>query len=235
MAEIHRFPNTRSQQHSWRSLPRHTVSQVWPKVIALCMMIARVAAEGSMSVPPCVRRRGIQGGPMSYTPHIQVQYQLATHGELPTGRIVEIQDRPGGRASILIAPRESGIRLPSEITELSTHQIVHGTWRQRWTDDGRMRRPAQGLGLAVSRWERVPRRMLPSNRVTFGVEEDGSCIWLVDEDDCTRRLQNSMNDLLLRLAGDGLWLQCWFRRRPLAAGPDPDPLVLPPARPLALA
>jgi hypothetical protein len=91
-----------------------------------------------------------------------------------------------------------------------------------------MRRPAQGLGFAVSRWERVPGRMLPSGHAVYGVEEDGSGIWLVDEDECSQRVQNDMNDLLFRLAGDGLWIQCWLRNtRTHIPRPAPtSPLVM---------
>lgn len=64
----------------------------------------------------------------------------------------------------------------------------------------------------MSRFERVPGRLLPGRHVVYGVEDDGSCIWLVDEDECTQRIQNDMNDFLFRLAGDGLWIQCWLRR-----------------------
>jgi hypothetical protein len=170
---------------------------------------------------------------MSYTPHIRIQYRLATRGEIPDGRAVDIRDEPGGQAAVLLAPAECDIRVPAQITVLSSHQIVHGSWRQRWTDDGRMRRAAQGLGVAVSRWERVPRRMLPSGHAVYAVEDDGSCVWLIDEDDCTHQLQNEMNDLLLRLAGDGLWIQCWLQQRPPLADPGSAPLLAPPARPLA--
>ncbi len=89
--------------------------------------------------------------------------------------------------------------------------------------------------LAVSRWERVPGHMMPSGRVVVGVEEDGSIVWLVDEDECTRQAQNDMNDLLLRLVGDGLWIQCWFGRRPPPPLASPAPLLTVPGAPLTLA
>lgn len=168
---------------------------------------------------------------MSYTPHIRVRYEIATQGQIADGRTIDILDRPGGQAAILLAPGHSSEPLAAEITRLSYHQIVHGMWRQRWTDDGRMRRPAQGLQVAVSRWETVPAHMMPSGRIVFGVEQDGSCVWLIDEDYCTRQLQNGMNDLLLRLAGDGLWIQMWLRRRPLQAAAA-SPLLAPPTQPL---
>lgn len=172
---------------------------------------------------------------MSYTPHIQVRYRLARRGEIPDGRTVEIKEQPGSQSAIVFAPGHSSRRLVDGITQLSSHQIVHGTWRQRWTADGRMQRPAQGLMVAVSRWERVPGRLLPSGRVVAGVEEDGSCVWLVDEDECTQQAQNAMNDLLLRLAGDGLWVQCWFNRQPQSAAASPASPLTAPVGPYALA
>lgn len=169
-----------------------------------------------------------------YVPQIRVEYRVAAQDELPNGRSVDITDRAGGQSEILMSPRHTSRRLSSEITALSGHQIVHGAWRQRWTSGSRMNAPAQGLGLAVSRWERVPTRLLPTGRTVAGVEQAGMCVWLIDEDECDQRAANDMNDLLLRLAGDGLWLQVWFRRRPSAAGAGPVPLLAP-LSPTALA
>lgn len=162
---------------------------------------------------------------MSYEPHIEVRYRLAEQGEIPVGRTVDVRDRPGEQAEILLDPDHSGPHLPVGITLLSSHHIVHGLWRQRWTTDDRMRGPARGLRVAVSRWERIPGHRLPAGLAVYGVEEDGSCVWLVDEDECTMQLQNDMNDMLLRLAGDGLWIQVWLKHHP-AAG-TPGPVLLP--------
>ncbi|WP_405856182.1 hypothetical protein OG407_07405 [Streptomyces sp. NBC_01515] len=148
---------------------------------------------------------------MSYTPHIEVRYRLAERGEIQNGRTADVKDLPGGQAEILFDPDHSGPLLPLAFTQLCTHQIVHGQWRQRWAGGDRVNGTAQGLRLAVSRWERVPGHQLPSGLVLYAVEEAGSCLWLIDEDECTMQLQNDMNDLLLRLAGDGLWIQIWFR------------------------
>ncbi|WP_032761310.1 hypothetical protein, partial [Streptomyces alboviridis] len=104
----------------------------------------------------------------------------------------------------------------------------------RWTDDGRLARPAQGLRLAVLRWEAVPPDMMPTGRLLVTVEDEGWCVHLIDERYCTRQLQGEINDLLLRLAGDGLWVQAWLRRRPLPMAAAPDPLLAPPALPMAL-
>lgn len=167
---------------------------------------------------------------MSYEPHIQVCYRTEGPGSMRGGCTVDIADRPGGQSTILLASSDCNRLVPQQITALSSHQIVNGQWRQRWTEDGRMRRPAQGLGLAVSRWERVPGRLLPSGHVVYGLEDDGSCIWLVDEDECTQRIQNDMNDLLFRLAGDGLWIQCWLRNTHA-----PSVISAAPAAPLLMA
>jgi hypothetical protein len=172
---------------------------------------------------------------MSYTPHIQVLYRLAADGELRDGRTVDIDDRPGGRAAVLLDRHECSGRVPREMTQVASHQTVSGGWRQRWTHDGRMRRTAEGLGLALSRLELVPGHMMPKGRVAMVTETKGSCVWLVDEDECTKRLQNDMNDLLLRAAGDGLWIQVWFGHHPRLSVPGPGRLVTPPAAPLILA
>ncbi|MFG2699571.1 hypothetical protein [Streptomyces sp. NPDC048386] len=164
---------------------------------------------------------------MSYEQRIQIEYRIADSGELSGGRAIDIRDQPGGRAAVLLDSNECRRRMPVEINKLSTHQIVHGTWRQRWTVEDRMNVPPQGRMLAVSRWERVPGRLLLAGRTVVAVEEAGKCVWLIDDDECTRRLQDEMNDLLLRLAGDGLWIQVWHGRRPRAAGSQGHPLLAP--------
>ncbi len=172
---------------------------------------------------------------MSYRPHISVQYRAATPGELPDGRTVDIQEQPDSQVAVLLAPEHGSQRLADGLTQLSDHQTQHGSWRQSGFAGGRMQLPPQGLLVAVSRWERVPGRMLPADRVVVAVEEEGSCVWLIDEDECTQRLQNDKNDLLLRLAGDGLWLQTWFRRRSAPLTETDLPLLTAPSNPLLLA
>lgn len=172
---------------------------------------------------------------MSYRRHIQVHYRIATRGVIPVGRTVDIQEEPHGQSAVvLFAPGHCRRRLAEGLTRLSCHQTAHGAWRQRWTTDGRMELPPQGHMVAVARWERVPGRMLPSGRSLAVIEEDGGAVWLVDEDECTRQAQNDMNDLLLRLAGDGLWVQYWIQRRPLSAV-GPAPLLTVPGGPLPVA
>lgn len=166
---------------------------------------------------------------MPYEPHIRVRYQLASPDRIRNGRTVDIEDRPAAQSAILLASSDCTSLIPEQLTGLCTHQIVNGSWRQRWTRPGRMQQPAEGRGLAVSRFERVAGRLLPAGHVVYGIEDDGSCIWLVDEDECTHRIQNDMNDFLFRLAGDGLWVQCWLRRLNAPAPADlapPVPLLM---------
>ncbi|WP_432158889.1 hypothetical protein [Streptomyces sp. bgisy153] len=151
---------------------------------------------------------------------------MAEDGEIPDGRTTDIRDSPGGQAEVLLHPDHAEKRLCTEFTQVTSHLVAHGVWRQRWTNDGRMRRAPQGLMLAVSRWERVPARLMPRGHRMVTIEDEGSCVFLINEDSCTRQLQYDMNDLLLRLVGDGLWIQCWLRHRPapLAAQlPAPPP------------
>ncbi|TQE35440.1 hypothetical protein [Streptomyces ipomoeae] len=98
-----------------------------------------------------------------------------------------------------------------------------------------MKRAAEGLMLAVARWETVPPHLMPTGHLVVPIEDDGSCICVIDERYCTRQLQHDMNDLLLRLAGDGLWIQCWFRHRKPPATASQDPLPAPTLIPVALA
>lgn len=167
---------------------------------------------------------------MPYTAQIRVQYRIAEAGEIPDGHSVHIEDQPGSRLKILLHRRHTrGGMLPKAFTRLCSHQVVHGTWRQRWTEDGRMKRPPQGLGLAVSRWEAVPASEMPHGHIVFGVSRGGSCVWLIDDRYCTKQLVDDMNDLLLRLAGDGLWIQVWFWGWPPPAVRTPRPLFTPSA------
>jgi hypothetical protein len=172
---------------------------------------------------------------MSYRPHIHVRYRIATRGEIPGDRTADIRDLPGSRAEVLFAPGHIKPRLVAGITRLANHQVVHGSWRQRWTGSSQAAGEAQGFLRGVSRWERIPGRLLPSGRAVVCVEEDGSCVMLVDEDTCTPQLQNAVNDLHLRLAGDGFWIQVWFDRRPLPSALAPAPPLTTPRAPLIAA
>ncbi|MDX2566046.1 hypothetical protein PV413_23910 [Streptomyces scabiei] len=177
---------------------------------------------------------------MSYTPQQQhALYRLAKPGELDEGRLADIRDQPGqsgepGRIEFILHPDHAEEPLLDQFTRVTNHCVVHGLWRQRWTDDGRMARPAQGLRLCVLRWETVPADLMPSGRAVMPTEDHGWCIHLVSDRYCTSQLRDAMNDLLLRLGGDGLWVQVWFKRRPFPPVPAPDPLLAAPTLPMAL-
>lgn len=97
-----------------------------------------------------------------------------------------------------------------------------------------MQEPVEGLGIAVSRWEIVPARAMPGQCYVAPVEEEGSCIWLVRDGQCTHALRDAMNAILERIAGDGLWLQHWYDRgKPLPTS-DATPVPTPPAVPLSV-
>lgn len=159
--------------------------------------------------------------------HTTAQYQIARLGQLPPGRVVDVADQPGGQARILLHPLHASHRLADELTYIHHHLVGHGLWQQRWTDGARMSRPPQGLGIAVARWEIVPARAMPSGRLCMPVEEKDSCTWLLHEGHCTRALRDQMNQMLERVVGDGLWVQCWLPRQQqppgTALGPQPAP------------
>lgn len=163
---------------------------------------------------------------MSYTPHRHVQYRLAKEGELGEGCTVDMRAPAANRVAVLFSPPQISARLTERLTRISSHQVAHGAWRQSGPS-------AEGQWLSVTRWERVPGTWLPTGWLVTGIEQAGSCIWLVDEDECTHRLQNDMNDMLYQLTRRGVYLQCWFRCPPAPAGALPDP-VLRPSAPLAV-
>jgi len=200
------------------------------------MMVPRLPAEVSPQIraAPVFHCGGTvhRGDDLSYTPHIQMLYRIAEPGEITNGRLIQIGDVEGGRVDVLMERGHSGARLLVQMNQVWTHLIVDGPWRQRWTQDGRMDHPAQGLGLFMSRWERVPRHKLPDGHAVWAVERDGSCLWLVEDDECTRELQTDVNDLFLRLAGDGLWIQAWLNRRTAPPARYGSPHLSPPAAPL---
>ncbi|HET9381484.1 MAG TPA: hypothetical protein VFP69_11720 [Streptomyces sp.] len=156
-----------------------------------------------------------------------MQYRTAKRGELPDGCTVEIRTGVNS-ALVLLSPQEVGNRLPLELTAHSSHQAAHGSWRRTGPE------APTGYPLSVTRLERTPSDMLPSGRTAVAIEEAGSCIWLVDELECTQRLQNDMNDTLYELTRQGIWIQTWFtcRRQPPEVAPAPGlnpqaPLLLP--------
>ncbi|MDT0477428.1 hypothetical protein RM863_35430 [Streptomyces sp. DSM 41014] len=75
-----------------------------------------------------------------------------------------------------------------------------------------MQEPLENLGVAVSAWEIVSPRRMPSIRSVVPIDQEGSCIWIIREGACTRELCAAMNAILQRIAGDGLWLQYWYPR-----------------------
>lgn len=146
---------------------------------------------------------------MPYEPHIQIVYRRALPGEIPDGRVAYINEGPGGQAEMLFEPGEVCGPLPEQATLQSANQMVHGEWRPELTDDGRMKRPALGKLLGVSRWEAVSPDELPPGHLIHPLSRDGSDVWAVAWDSHTPRIRHEVNDLLLRLAGDELWKQHW--------------------------
>src|SRR3954468_964599 len=136
-------------------------------------------------------------------------FHLDTFGRMPPGRLVYAEDRPGGQADIYFHPLHVREPLVWELNWIARQQVGMGHWRQRWTSDGRMQEAPKGLGIAMSRWEIVSSDRMPKGRHVFPVEEGGSCIWLIRGGSCTAALRDEHNQLLRRIAGDGLWVQAW--------------------------
>jgi len=156
-------------------------------------------------------------------------YHVAQPGQLPPGKLISAEDRPGGIVDVYLHPLHVRAEFVWDLNWVTRHLVGYGLWRQRWTDDGRFLEPAKGRGVAVARWEIVPAAAMPKGRTTLCVEEDGSSIWLIREGCCTREMRDAKNELLERLAGDGLWLQVWYDAHELPPPPSTAPRLEPPA------
>lgn len=162
--------------------------------------------------------------------HPSAVYRLAGTDLIPPGRLVYVDDRDDATSDIYLHRLHARSELVRELNWLTRHQVGDGLWRQRWTTEGRMQQPAEGRGIAVSRWEIVPAAAMPQDRTAFPTEEDGACIWNIRSGKCTAQLRDEMNRMLERIAGDGLWIQSWYER---IESPErqatPTPLLAPPA------
>lgn len=138
-----------------------------------------------------------------------VVYHLDAFGRRQPGRLIRIDDIPGGHSNVYFHPLHIRAQLVHELNQLGLHQVGHGLWRQRWIGPDRVDQPSQGFDLAESRWEIVPAREMPRRRCIVPIEEDGRCIWHIKAGYCTAELAAEMNSMLERIVGDGLWRQPW--------------------------
>lgn len=161
-------------------------------------------------------------------------YHLDFAGQIPKGRILHVNDQPGSRADIYFHPLHAREPLVWELNCLTLHQVGFGYWQQRWTHPGRMQEGLEGLSLAVSQWKIVPASRMPGGRYVFPVEHKGACIWLIRSGYCTAALRDAMNDMLLRIAGDGLWEQSWNEEQEPPIGGPWIPLLAPPRVPASV-
>lgn len=136
-------------------------------------------------------------------------YHLDTLGVRQPGRLIRIDDSPGGNSDVYFHPLHIRAQLVTELNQLGLHQVGHGLWRQRWIAPDRVDQPVEGFDLAESRWEIVPAREMPRRRCIVPIEEDGRCIWHIKAGYCTAALAAEMNQMLERIVGDGLWCQSW--------------------------
>lgn len=165
--------------------------------------------------------------------HPSAVYHLAGPGQIKPGRLVYVDDREDSTSDIYLHHLHVRSDLVWELNWLTRHQVGDGLWRQRWTNPGRMQEPPEGLGIAVSRWEIVPKSDMPRGRTVFPAEQDGSCIWKIRSGCCTGEMRDEMNRMLERIAGDGLWLQSWYERGGRSGlRTAPDPLLASPTMPL---
>jgi hypothetical protein len=163
-------------------------------------------------------------------PHSSAVYHLDFMGRIPPGQLVHAEDQSGAQVDIYLHPLHARKGLVWDLNWHTRHYVGHGLWRQNWTEGERMQEPAEGLGVAESRWEIVPAAEMPRDRHVFTVEQDGNCVWLIRAGHCTVSLERAMNRMLERIAGDGLWLQDWSDGRGEAGG-QPVVSLAPPCVP----
>lgn len=137
-------------------------------------------------------------------------YHIDTAGRIPAGRLTHADDHSDGTVDLFFHPRHVRPELIDQFNGIVGLQVDVGLWRQRWTWNGRMQQPSEGLNLAVSRWRIVSPNRLPRGCHVMPVEGEGSCIWLLRAGSCTEELAGEMNDMLRRIVGDALWYQAWW-------------------------
>jgi hypothetical protein len=165
--------------------------------------------------------------PDEQTPSIV--YHLDFAGRIPKGQVIHVDDRPGGQADVYFHPLHVREALVWELNWLSLNHVGLGYWRQRSTHE--MQEDAENLGIAESAWRIVPRSKMPDDRHIFFVEHKGTCVWLIRSGSCTVTVQDAMNNMLRRAAGDGLWEQSWDDGQELPIARPCVPLVAPPLVP----
>lgn len=156
--------------------------------------------------------------------HPSAVYHLGRAGQIPQGRLVYVDEAAGATSDIFLHPLHVRVRLVSEFNWLTRHLVGDGLWQQHWTTEGRMQEPAEGLGIAESRWEIVPASQMPRGRTVFSTEEDGVCVWNIRSGYCTGEMRDAMNEVLERIAGDGLWRQFWYEHQ---ERPAVEPVTVP--------
>jgi hypothetical protein len=170
------------------------------------------------------------GGYMPDEQTPSIVYHLDFAGRIPKGQVIYVDDRPGGQADVYLHPLHVREPLVWELNWLSLNHVGLGYWRQRSTHEGQVHEDAENLGIAESAWKIVPRSKMPDRHIFF-VEHKGTCLWLIRSGSCTVTVQNAMNAMLRRAAGDGLWEQSWDDGQELPIVRPCVPLVAPPLVP----
>lgn len=153
-------------------------------------------------------------------------YHIDTFQRVPPGRLMHVEDRPGGQADIYFHPLHAREPLVWQLNWVLRAQVGLGHWRQRWADGDRydrMQQAPEGRGICMARWEIVSPDRMPKGRHVFPVEQAGSVAWLIRGGSCTAALCDEHNEMMRRIAGDGLWVQAWNGdQEPRAEGQRPS-------------
>lgn len=159
------------------------------------------------------------------------RYELVD--SLPDGKLVRVIERPG-TAIVQFVRAQARPTLMDYMTGMVQDVLDQKLWVQVWVPgEPRLDGPIEGLGIAKARWELTPPGIkLPDPAHAF--EKDGEFIFLIEDGEAQPAAVAQYNQILTRIASDGLWQQNWestegsaIELNSFMPGASLDPFALP--------
>jgi hypothetical protein len=139
---------------------------------------------------------------------------------LPHGRSIWVDEEPG-RADVHILRGEATQAFCTRMTEMHEHILSEAFWVQVWEEGAlRVGAPPQRLGFAHATWE-IDDENNTVGELAVPLERAGRFVWMIRAGHVKPTAVAEMNQLLLRIVGDGLWQQRW------AGGPQEPAASVP--------
>lgn len=142
----------------------------------------------------------------------RISFEIDRRAKIPAGKVCRLDEQDGG-VTVLIRRGEARSNFCRTMTALHQQiQDADGPWGQTW-DDGqrgsRVDESPQGLGLAECVWKIVSPARLPRGVDCLPLETPGRLVWAIRAGCASARLCDEMNAYMVRVVGDGLWVQRW--------------------------